>query len=390
MEKQILLVDDEEDIRDVLGVYLKDHGYDTHMAGNGEEALKIFGEFKPPIVLSDIKMPGIDGIELLKKIKQDSPDTEFIMITGHGDMDLAIASFHDHAADFITKPINVNILDVALKKVQEKIIGRRQLREYTENLERLVKEKSELQSHLSSLGLMIGSVSHGIKGLLTCLDGGMYQVEAGFSKANSAEIQEGWKVVKLMVERIRKMVLDILYYAKERNLNWEKVDVLSFAAEVADIMESKISSNNIEFIRDFDDSVGNFEIDTGCVNSALINIHENAVDACIKDKSKEKHKIIFKVSQDKDNIYFEVSDNGTGMDRTTRDKLFTLFFSSKGSEGTGLGLFISNKIIEQHGGSIKVFSVPGQGSKFIINIPKLTPSSAVPPLACAEAYPQSA
>lgn len=374
MEKQILLVDDEEDIRDVLGVYLKDQGYKVFMAGNGEEALKIFAEHKAPIVLSDIKMPGIDGIELLKRIKQDNPDTEFIMITGHGDMDLAIASFHDQAADFITKPINVNILDISLKKLQEKIKGRRQLREYTENLERLVKEKSELQSHLSSLGLMIGSVSHGIKGLLTGLDGGMYMVESGFSKSNAAQIDEGWTIVKLMVDRIRKMVLDILYYAKERNLNWEKVEVLSFAREVADIMERKISSHGIELIRDFDKLSGNCKIDTGCINSALINIFENAVDACINDKLKEKHQISFKMSQDKENIYFEVSDNGIGMDRETRDKLFTLFFSSKGSKGTGLGLFISNKIIEQHGGSIKVFSTPGQGSKFTINIPKLMPS----------------
>jgi len=374
MEKQILLVDDEEDIRDVLGVYLKDQGYKVFMAGNGEEALKIFAEHKAPIVLSDIKMPGIDGIELLKRIKQDNPDTEFIMITGHGDMDLAIASFHDQAADFITKPINVNILDISLKKLQEKIKGRRQLREYTENLERLIKEKSELQSHLSSLGLMIGSVSHGIKGLLTGLDGGMYMVESGFSKSNTAQIDEGWTIVKLMVDRIRKMVLDILYYAKERNLNWEKVEVLSFAREVADIMERKISSHGIELIRDFNKLSGNCKIDTGYINSALINIFENAVDACINDKLKEKHQISFKMSQDKDNIYFEVSDNGIGMDRETRDKLFTLFFSSKGSKGTGLGLFISNKIIEQHGGSIKVFSTPGQGSKFTINIPKLMPS----------------
>ncbi|MFO7667638.1 MAG: response regulator [Desulfobacterales bacterium] len=373
MEKQILLVDDEEDIRDVLGVYLKSHKYEVHSAENGEEALKLFRKHRPPVVLSDIKMPGMDGIELLRKIKHESPDTEFIMITGHGDMDLAISSFQDQAADFITKPINVNILDVALKKVREKIVSRRQLREYTENLEKLVREKSELQSHLSSLGLMIGSVSHGIKGLLTGLDGGMYQVESGFSKENSQEIEEGWKIVKLMVDRIRKMVLDILYYAKERNLNWENVDVLSFAEEVAMSVERKISSGDIEFIRDFDASAGNFEIDSGCIHSALINILENAVDACMRDKSKERHQIIFKVTPDEKNINFEVCDNGTGMNMETREKLFTLFFSTKGTKGTGLGLFISNKIIQQHGGSIKVSSLPGQGSKFTISIPKTTP-----------------
>ena len=182
-----------------------------------------------------------------------------------------------------------------------------------------------------------------------------------------------WKFVKLTVERIRKMVLDILYYAKERNLNWENVDILNFAGEVAMALESKIFSGNIEFIRDFDASAGKFEIDSGCIHSALINILENAVDACIRDKSKEKHQIIFKVTSDEKNIIFEVCDNGTGMDMETREKLFTLFFSTKGTKGTGLGLFISNKIIQQHGGSIKVSSLPGQGSKFIINIPKIIP-----------------
>ena len=287
-------------------------------------------------------------------------------------MDLAIRSLKYEASGFITKPINVDSLEVALKRACDKIHMRKKLREYTENLERLIKEKSELQSHLSSLGLMIGSVSHGIKGLLTGLDGGMYQVESGFSKENSLQIEEGWNIVKLMVERIRKMVLDILYYAKERNLNWENVDVLSFAEEVAMVVERNISSGNIEFIRDFDASAGKFEIDSGCIHSALINILENAVDACIRDKSKERHQIIFKVASDEKNINFEVCDNGTGMDMETREKLFTLFFSTKGTRGTGLGLFISNKIIQQHGGSIKVSSLPGQGSKFTISIPKKT------------------
>jgi signal transduction histidine kinase len=80
--------------------------------------------------------------------------------------------------------------------------------------------------------------------------------------------------------------------------------------------------------------------------------------------------VIFAVKQNPDHILFEITDTGTGMDRETREKLFTLFFSSKGSKGTGLGLFISQKIISQHGGAITVASVPGHGSQFIIKIPK--------------------
>jgi signal transduction histidine kinase len=375
----VLLVDDEEDIRDVLGISLRDSGYDIRMAENGETGLRLFREINPPIVLTDIKMPGMDGIELLRRIKFENPETEVIMITGHGDMDLAIESLKNEATDFITKPINVDALEISLKRARDKILMRQQLREYTQNLEQLVREKTELQDHLSSLGLMISSISHGIKGLLTGLDGGMYLLDSGFAKKNQDKVQEGLEVVKIMAERIKKMVMDILYYAKERNLSWERINVLSFAKEVTLTVEPKIKRQGIELVCEFDPSLDEFEIDPGSVHTALINILDNAVDACVNDKSKETHQVHFSVKEDKEHIVFIISDNGIGMDAETREKIFTLFFSSKGKKGTGLGLFISDRIIKQHGGSIAVSSTPGKGSKFSIKIPKIIPKTVKHP-----------
>ncbi len=376
---KILLVDDEDDIREVLSISLYDMGYNVFATENGEEALRIFKEVNPLIVLTDIKMPGMDGIELLRRIKHENPDTEVVMITGHGDMNLAVKSLKYEATDFITKPISVDALGIALRRAHDKIIMKKKLREYTQNLEAIVREKSELQDRLSSLGFMIGSISHSIKGLLTGLDGGMYLLDSGFAKENQDRIKEGWGVVKFIVDRIRKMVLDILFYAKERELKWEQIDVLSFANEVALIIEPKAQNQHVEFVYDFDSSPGKFEIDSGFLHSALINILENAVDACIKDKLKKLHKVIFNVTHDRDHIIFDVIDNGIGMDNETKEKIFTLFFSSKGDKGTGLGLFISNNIIKQHGGEIKVQSTLWQGSKFSIKIPKIIPKSAKTP-----------
>ena len=135
---------------------------------------------------------------------------------------------------------------------------------------------------------MIGSISHGIKGLLTGLDGGMYLVESGFSKENEEQVMDGWETVKLMVERIRSMVLDILFYAKKRELQWERVDVASFAEDLARTVKPKLAGKNIRFETRFENGVGEFEIDPGVVRSALINILENAADACMEDKGKRR------------------------------------------------------------------------------------------------------
>jgi len=381
----ILLVDDEDDIREVVGMSLTDIGYTVHSAENGEDALRLFHKIGPPIVITDIKMPGIDGIELLQIIKRENPDTEVVMITGHGDMDLAVKSLKYEATDFITKPINVDALEISLKRVQDKITMKQLLKQYTENLEALVREKIELQDRLSSLGLMIGSISHGIKGLLTGLDGGMYLLDSGFSKENQSQIAEGWEIVKMMIERIRKLVLDILYYAKERDLKWEQLDAFSFASDVARVLEPKIRERNIAFEKQFDKTVGEFEIDAGYVHSALMNILENAMDACTRDTAKNDHKIVFSVRQDKKHIIFEVFDNGIGMDRATIEKVFTPFFSSKSRKGTGLGVYISDKIIQQHGGQIQVKSTPGKSTLFTIKIPKSLPKSIKKPPPAQEA-----
>jgi signal transduction histidine kinase len=368
-KKKILLVDDEEDIRDVLGMTLSDMGYHVLTAANGKTAWKTFLAETPPIVLTDIKMPIMDGIELLQRIKQENPEAEVVMITGHGDMDLAIKSLKHRATDFITKPINVDALETSLKRVEEKITTRKQLQQYTENLERLIREKTELQDNLSNLGLMVGSISHGIKGLLTGLDGGLYLLGSGLKANDLQKVEEGSDILKMMVERIRRMVSDILFYAKERNLRHDNVDILTFANDVIRVVEPKTKTLNIALVKDFNFSVDKIQIDTGFVHSALINILENAIDACIRNDQNKQHKIVFSVKNDEKHLFFIISDNGIGMDFETRNNLFSLFFSSKGREGTGLGLFLSNKIIVQHGGSISVDSVQGQGSRFTIKIP---------------------
>jgi PAS domain S-box-containing protein len=228
----------------------------------------------------------------------------------------------------------------------------------------------QLQSELTSTGLLIGSISHGLKGLLNSLDGGFYLVNSGFKKNDMDRVKQGWEMAERNVERIRSLVLDILYYAKKREPEWENIPVKEMVDEVCSIVKPKAEKLDITFENHIGDDTGEFAGDRKAVRSLFVNLLENSIDACRVDSEKDSHKISIRVGNENEFTVFNVEDNGIGMDRETREKAFTLFFSSKGSEGTGLGLFISNKIAQEHGGSIELISEPSEGTKFIVKLPK--------------------
>ncbi len=244
--------------------------------------------------------------------------------------------------------------------------GRRATLGYFMDITRLHK----MQLNLSTLGLMIGTISHSLKGCLTGLDASLYLIETGFYRNKPARIEEGLDVTKLMVDRIRKLVLDILYYAKERDLQLTTVDVWQFAEEVATSIETRIRAANIQFEYNFPAGLGTFSIDTEIFRLALINILENAIEACIGDASDKKQVITFAVRGEDDQVIIEISDNGPGIEADQVSKIFRLFHSSKGNKGTGIGLFITRKVIHKHGGSITVDTAPGEGARFKIFLPR--------------------
>jgi len=235
-----------------------------------------------------------------------------------------------------------------------------------------ITEVRELEDRLTQLGLLIGTVSHGLKGMLNGLAGGMYLVDSGFAKDNQERVTKGWATVQRNVARIRSMVSDILYYAKDRVPNWEPLSAVDLANEVCGLAQAKADENSVQIDMAIDLDAGEFEADAQAVRSLLVNLIENSVDACRLD-SKQDHHVSIRLKGLPDHIQYEVEDNGIGMDQETREKAFSLFFSSKGAEGTGLGLFISDRIAKSHGGFIELESTPGVGTRFVVNLPRVRP-----------------
>jgi PAS domain S-box-containing protein len=497
---KLLLIDDEPDILRVLTVSLKADGYDVVSAQNGPEGIAAFEKEKPDIVITDVKMPGMDGIEVLKKVKNLNADTEVIIITGHGDIENAIEALKHGASDFINKPVRDEALAIALARAREKFDIRQQLREHTTDLERKVDaatrevrrrsnfqinlirssndgivatdkdlkivifnptarnifgytpsetinkmqaielfpaelaaelqaalngkndiknlawrettieskdgesipvrfsstillendqpvgtvtffqdlreikrlEKELLKSErLAAIGQTVAGLAHGIKNILHGLKGGSYLVDIGIKKDESEKLKKGWDMIKRNIGRTSNLVMDLLSYSKEREPEFETCLPNQIADDVCALLQDKARENNVKFVKHFDDSIGEVSMDPNSVHEVLLNLMSNAVDACLFDEDTSKNfQVDLKTTSEKDNVIrFEISDNGVGMDEDVIKKLFTSFFSTKGHRGTGLGLMVTHKLIEEHNGSIDVNSQPGKGTTVIFRMP---------------------
>jgi DNA-binding NtrC family response regulator len=167
MPIKVLLIEDEELTRNLLKRVIEKEGYNIIVADDGERGLELFNLEKPDIVVTDIKMPGLDGKEVLYRIKRLDPATEVILITGHGDIDTVIHALREGALDYIKKPINVDQLLLSLGRAQEKIIGNKKINPKTSLLiledDRSTREK--LAQILNKEGYNVLTGSNGEEGI---------------------------------------------------------------------------------------------------------------------------------------------------------------------------------------------------------------------------------
>jgi signal transduction histidine kinase len=356
--RTILLVDDEEDLCEILSISLSDLGFQVHTATNGEHAFRLFQQTRPQIVLADIRMPGMDGIELLRKIKAENPNTEVIMITGQGDMDLAIKSLKYEATDFITKPIHDEVLAIALERARERLTMRESIREHHENLQRLVDE---------ILGL-----SHTIKSIAGGIEGGKFVLEKGIELGHKEYLLKGWEMTKTSIDRIERLALDILRYARSADLQCSLCDPNLPAREVAEIVRPRAEQENIHLTIDLDPNLAPLCFDQDRINRCLLDLLTNAAESFPPDEDfgGRKQILLRTLKAEGCGVEYHVIDNGSGMDEETKKSIFQRFFTTKGEKGTGVGLMAARKTVEAHGGTLQVESEKGKGTTMRIRLPQ--------------------
>ncbi|MFN5395865.1 MAG: ATP-binding protein [Planctomycetota bacterium] len=227
--------------------------------------------------------------------------------------------------------------------------------------------QSTLQSEkLAAVGQTIANLSHHVKNILQGLRGGGYMVNEGLKSQNVDTIRSGWEICEKIHGRIESLVLDMLTMSKERKPKLQSIDLVQLIQDVLAIAKTSATDAKVELTWQPAESIENVSVDPEGIHHALLNLVLNAIDAT---GGRPDAKVLVKATQDPTSTQIVIEDNGIGIPKSQLTTIFSLFESTKGNRGTGLGLPVSQKIVREHGGEISVSSIVDQGTTFTISLP---------------------
>jgi signal transduction histidine kinase len=222
---------------------------------------------------------------------------------------------------------------------------------------------------LGAVGQTVAGLAHSIKNILMGLEGGKYIVSLGLKKDDHEMISEGWEMLERNFEKTTSLVKDFLSFSKGRLPELKMIDPSDIVMEIIDLYKDIAAQAGIELKAEVAGNVRKAPLDPDGMHTCLTNLVSNAIDACQMGEQKGSE-VVIQVADRGDKLVFEVSDNGSGIDYDIKKKIFTTFFTTKGGEGTGLGLLTTRKIVQEHGGKITVDSKKGQGACFRMEFPR--------------------
>jgi len=370
----ILVIDDEEDILDVMSLTLSDNGYQVTTAPDGATGLELCYKTPPRIVITDIRMPGMNGIAVLEEVKKLDPDIEVIVCTAFAEMDLAIQALQLNASDFITKPISDQALQLSLERAKQRYTSRKKLQDYAKFLERQAVDQAQIlhQDKMMSLGRLAASVVHEINNPLSGIlnySRLMSKIlkKGPLEKDKSEKFKQYLELVETETERCAQIVSNLLAFSRKSPPAMGPVQIQELLQKCISLSRHKLELQNIALTTSFQPNLPVIQGDANQLQQCIINLIFNAIDAMPEGgdlQIKSPH------HADKTHVAIVISDTGAGIPENNLPHIFEPFFTTK-QEGYGVGLGLSTVygIIEHHNGRIDVESRPGKGTTFIITLP---------------------
>ncbi len=396
----VLLVDDEQSIRATLGEFLRGDGYEVEVAKDAEAAKTLLQERVFDVVVSDIVLPRISGVDLLHFIREAAPHVQVIMMTGEPTVETSTEAVRARAADYLTKPVSKNAIlrsvrhAVRVKDLEE------QNRQYQKELERLVEDRTAELSEtnrrlkesietltqtqqqvvqnerLSALGQMASGISHDFNNVLMPILGfSDFLLTHHDMLGDNADLPEYLETINAAARDAREIVRRLReFYAPPSDLETTVVNLNRLIKHVLELSEPRWRSQAQAHGRpiDVECDLPEFpilEANESQLCEVFMNLVINAVDAM-----PEGGVLRFSGRSDTEWATIEVGDGGTGMTPETLIHCLEPFFTTKKEHGTGLGLSLCHGIIKRHGGEMEVRSEEGEGTTMTVRLPLSRPA----------------
>lgn len=371
---QVLVIDDEMGPRESLRMLLKP-SYQVHTADSVEIGLKLLTEKRPDAIVMDIRMPGMTGIEGLRRIRQIDPHLSVIMLTGFGALETAKEALRLGANDYISKPFDAR----EMREVISRNVERTRLYRTSENAASEIKELNnrllqELaqKERLASLGQASAEFVHDIGNPLTIVWGyvqllakKLEESESG-DNPNAVSSNKELEIIEQNVRLCRDLLTMWQSYGSVEAAPHQHISISEIVREVVASVGAMSTETQVELKCDVTDDPCTLTGDAVQITRAIQNVIINAIQACGETERKVEVSCIRK------DFYVDVrvADTGHGISPEQISKIFDPYFTTKqGKSGTGLGLYITKKVIEDHNGSIKVDSTPEVGTTITIRLP---------------------
>jgi two-component system, NtrC family, sensor kinase len=372
----VLLVDDEKHFREILVKRLAQRGIGALQASDGEEALRLLEEKPVDVIVMDVKMPRMNGIETLRHVKERYPATEVIMLTGHASTRDGVDGIKSGAFDYLTKPIEFEQLLRKIRQAQNKIRRAEAEKKEIEFRER-IKQQMAINERLVALGTIAAGVAHEINNPLAIIQESAGWVGQILAKPEMSTIprrpdfEKALDRIQTSVDRARRITQQLLQVVKTQSteipdlLEMTEVNLRKLAEECIALVELEASYKKINVLLESAEPNPIALTDPYQLAQVLINLLTNSIQA-----TDAGGQITFTITASPNKINIAVQDNGCGIPEENLTKIFEPFFSTKAvGVGTGMGLYISWGIVTKLGGQMTVESQHGKGTTFTIALP---------------------
>ncbi len=356
--RTVLVVDDEAIIRDLCAKVLK--GYRVLEAGSGEEALAVLEHASADIILTDVMMPRMSGIDLLMRIKEREPTQAVVVMTGYADKDVILKALKADADDFITKPINL----LQLRTTIDKVLERKGLKEELVNLKRMDRLKTEF----------LGLISHKLKTPTTAISLFIQNLAHGIGDPADEGFQKTLKMILEESAYLEYLIQDLLSFSevilREGPPQPSEIQLRELALSVLNKLRPRAEARGIRLETRLPENFPGVHSDREQLTFALYALLDNAVKF-----TGDGGRVVLEGELAPGRIRLLVRDNGAGIAREELPKIFEKFYQIDPQHtgqvrGFGLGLFYARRFMQNLGGNLVLQSVPGEGTTAILTLPR--------------------